>query len=140
METVTISLLLKVGYALLLAGVGIYMYVLNKKLSELRSGYMQMGDLIRKFNDSIQIASNIAQSLKKSAKESEPVLGEKLKRCEVLRDELTFLLDRGDKLAGLLEEGISEARRKAKRKNTSLSVEEENEEDNELIRALKDIR
>jgi len=83
--------------------------VLNRRLAALRSNKAELDALIQSFNDSCARAEAGVRALR-SATDEATRLQAYLQRSQTLRDDLSYLLDRGTSLADRLEGGVRTAR------------------------------
>ena len=94
--------------ALLLPTIGIAI-VLNRRLAALRSNKAELDALIQSFNDACARAEAGVRTLRTATDEATR-LQHYLERSQTLRDDLSYLLDRGTSLADRLEGGVRTAR------------------------------
>jgi hypothetical protein len=106
---VTISLFLDVIVAILLVVTLIYSAMLNRRLTGLRSNKAELEALIHSFGEACARAEAGVKTLR-SATDEATRLQAYLDRSQALRDDLSFLLDRGSSLADRLEGGVRSAR------------------------------
>ncbi len=82
---------------------------LNRKLNQLRTSRAEFEKLVGEFGAAAVVTEGSIAALKDSTVEKQAALQENINRAEALRDELTFMLDRGDGLAeqlhGLIRAG-----------------------------------
>jgi hypothetical protein len=118
---VTLSILLDGMLAVLLGTTIIYAAILNRKLKQLRQGETEMKALLKEFNSSAAKAEANLGQMKLMAGQAMTARGadgpgelaalrEELERGHALKDDLGFLVDRGEALADRLAKAISEAR------------------------------
>lgn len=105
----TIGFYLNVIVALLLVATVIFCWVLNKKLNVIRNHRAELEALIAAFNDSCVRAESGVKALR-SATDEATRLQQYLERSQNLRDDLSYLVDRGGSLADRLEGGVRTAR------------------------------
>ena len=101
------SIALDIIVAVLLAITIGYGVVLNRKLGNLRSFKTELESLSSKFGDATARADDSVGKLKKTANG----LHDSIDKARSLRDDLVFLIDRGDSTADRLE-GVVRAARK----------------------------
>jgi Domain of unknown function (DUF6468) len=106
---VTISLFADVIVAILLVVTLIYSAMLNRRLTGLRSNKAELEALIHSFGEACARAEAGVKTLR-SATDEATRLQAYLDRSQALRDDLSFLLDRGSSLADRLEGGVRSAR------------------------------
>lgn len=109
----TIALYVNIAVALLLVPTLIYSVLLNRRLSALRSNRAELEALIQQFNESCTRAEAGVRSLRTATDEAVR-LQQYLERSQTLRDDLSYLLDRGGNLADRLEGGVRSARSESK--------------------------
>ncbi len=105
-----LSLGLDIVIVVLLATTIIYAYLLNKRLRALRDNREEMEILLRKFYEATAKADQSIKTMKSSSNELAQNLSEKIDKARLLRDEISFMLERGDMVAKQLEGGISASR------------------------------
>jgi len=108
-------LLLDVVVAALLVVTIIYAARLNNRLAVLRDDRDRLRELIGGLQNATRQAEDAVRALKLGAAESGQDLQEKMDRCQAMRADLAFLLDRGDKAADRLEASVRLPPREAKR-------------------------
>jgi hypothetical protein len=110
MDQSLLSLGLDIVIAVLLCVTIVYAYMLNKRLQALRADREEMESLMRKFYDATSKADASIKGLKQTSEIMGGELQEKVDKARALRDEITFMLERGDLLANQLEGAISSSR------------------------------
>lgn len=100
------SLILDVLVALLLIVTIGYAMVLNKRLSSLRRDKEQLEGLALNFGDSTIRAENSIAELRTSS----DMLQDRIDKAQALRDDLVFLVDRGNRTADHMEDLVRTAR------------------------------
>jgi hypothetical protein len=99
-------LVLDVVVAALLVVTIIYAARLNNRLAVLRDDRDRLRELIGGLQNATRQAEDAVRALKLNAAESGQDLQEKIDRCQAMRADLAFLLDRGDKAADRLEASV----------------------------------
>ncbi|NBO20284.1 MAG: hypothetical protein EBV03_13905 [Proteobacteria bacterium] len=110
MDQQLLSLGLDIVIAVLLCTTIVYAFILNKRLQALRADREDMENLIRKFHDATTKADSSIKGLKQSSQDLSADLQEKIIRARALRDEMTFMLERGELLANQIDGSISASR------------------------------
>ncbi len=100
------SLVLDILVAVLLVITIGYAMVLNRRLGSLRSGKEEMENLAASFGEATARAEGSIGKLKNTADS----LQESIEKAQALRDDLAFLIDRGNVAADQLEEIVRGAR------------------------------
>ena len=115
--------------AALLATTIVYAAILNRKLKQLREGEGEMKRLLAEFNTSSAQAEASLGQLKALASQAQagrgafggrdgaldlPALRQQMDRGQALKDDLAFLVDRGEAIADRLVTTISQAREAAR--------------------------
>tara|TARA_A100000171_G_C2138513_1_gene152486 strand:+ start:4490 stop:4951 length:462 start_codon:yes stop_codon:yes gene_type:complete len=134
----------------------LYAVSLNKKLSKLYQNREELQKFIETFSESLLKAEISMNKLRLSGEKVFTDLSEKLKEGGTLRDDLTYLMERGEKLAGTLEKEVRAARDVEKSLNQkkplpsktksggddSNTSEDDQKDGNEpdLIRSLRNVR
>ncbi len=96
--------------AVLLVATIAYAVVLNRKLSQLRHNKEELIKLIATFNEAMARADTGVQRLRKTSVETGRSLQEQLERAQAVRDDLAYMVERGDNIANRLEAGVRTAR------------------------------
>lgn len=122
--TVTISLFLDVIVSVLLVATIVYGAMLNRRLTGLRSNKAELEALIHSFGEACARAEAGVKTLR-SATDEATRLQAYLDRSQALRDDLSFLLDRGSSLADRLEGGVRSARAEPARPMASVASDPE---------------
>jgi uncharacterized protein DUF6468 len=106
----TMTLMVDVVVAVLLVSVIAYAMVLNRRLGALRADRHQFEGIIRSLQDtSMRAEAGIAQ-LKTAAEQSGRQLQQKVELGQALREDLSYMIDRGNGLADRLEGAIRSGR------------------------------
>ncbi len=166
MEQGLLAFGLDIVIALLLSVMIVYAYMLNHRLNKLREDREEMEKLLRKFHDATSRAEAATKGLKQNTQSLGQDLQEMIDKAKSLRDEMLFMLERGDLLAGQLENSIRSSRvektgpdldallqksaqapdRQAKKSSNSLEdifhsdQESQSAAERELLKALKGVR
>ena len=93
---------------LLVATIG-YAVVLNRRIGEMRKWKAEFDRMITTFNQATTRAEAGIQSLKSIANQRGPDLQRSLDKARSLRDDLAYLVERGDTLADRLTESVRSA-------------------------------
>ncbi len=93
---------------LLIATIG-YAVVLNRRIGEMRKWKAEFDRMIASFNQATTRAEAGIQSLKSIASQRGPDLQRSLDKARSLRDDLAYLVERGDTLADRLTESVRSA-------------------------------
>lgn len=101
-----IALVINVAVAALLIAVMIYCNRLNKNIKVLQDSKGEMAKLFAEFDASIEKASESIEELQDATKRAEIVLKDKLDKANLVADDLTFMIERGIKMADTLEGGL----------------------------------
>ncbi len=128
------------GVLLLLLSVAIgSFFVLNRRISALRSAQSEMASLIGKLTRATEQAQNSIFALKAAAAEAEDGLKSSIAGAKSLSDELAMITEAGDNLANRLEQQFSERPGKASGSIIPLKRMVE-EPDPEIFGAIKNAR
>ena len=92
------GLVLDVVLVILLVATIIYAIVLNRRLAVLRTDRKDLEEFIQRLNGASQRAEAALSGIKVTAEQTQRVLNENGERAQALRDELIFLIERGDKV------------------------------------------
>jgi len=109
--SLSFSLILDILITVLLVATIGYAVALNRRLSLLRKDKDELEALTRKFADATTKADASIQNLKGSTESVAKELQKGLEKAEALRDDLSFLIDRGGSIADRLENGVRGARK-----------------------------
>ena len=143
MTATWISILIDLSVAGLLAVAILYAIRLNRTLESLREGKAELATLIGRFDEAAAHAERSVARLSQSTTEQGKVLNAAISEAQALRDELAFMLERGDsvaeRIATLTPARQSSASAPAR---ASLQVEDDgaSEMERDLKRALKAAR
>lgn len=105
-----ISLMLEALVAALLVATIVYAAILNRKLGRLRADRAEMEQQIARFVECTQRAETSIKHLKAVTDEASRSLQQPIDRAMAVRDELVFMIERGDTLSEKLSGRISAAR------------------------------
>jgi hypothetical protein len=130
-----ISIAIDVAVAGLLVAAIVYATRLNRTLDSLREGKSELAVLIGRFDEAAAHAERSVARLGQSTAEQGKVLNAAISEAQALRDELAFMLERGDSVADRIAGLIPAARSP---KPAELEVDSVMERD--LKRALKTAR
>lgn len=98
-----LSIAFETVVALLLALMIFYCMRLNRRLDQMRARESEMLGLIEQFNTAAVRAETTVQTLKTVGADSERSLRAHVDRAQALRDDLMFMLDRGESIAAKVE-------------------------------------
>jgi hypothetical protein len=107
---VEMSLMLDGLVAALLVATIVYAAILNRKLGRLRADRAELEQQIARFVECTQRAETSIKHLKAVADEAGQSLQQPIDRAMAVRDELVFMIERGDTLSEKLSGRISAAR------------------------------
>ncbi len=115
-----------------------YSVVLNIKLKTFRNTQNEMSALITQLNNIILQAQANIETLKKTAEKEEGRLKDLISKSRMLADELAIINESGSNLADRIERGL--VPKPADETENFDTDDTGNEEDNELLESLKNIR
>lgn len=101
-----LSMLINLSIAGLLVAVIIYCRTLNRNIRVLQNSKSEMAKLFSEFDQSIERASTSVTELKEAADKADNLLKEKLGTANMIADDLSFLIERGNRMADQLENGM----------------------------------
>src|SRR4051812_10854614 len=104
------SYLVNLLLAILLAGTGGYMVVINRRLSALRSGQSELNGLIDQFTRSVNETDASIKRLSGTAVEIAAQLGEAVDRGRAMQEEVNLLLGSCERAAARLDGSLQHAR------------------------------
>jgi len=105
-----LNLLLDVIIIVLLAATIVYAVILNSRLAQLRDNRDDLARLVAAFNDATARAESGIPRLRRAAEEAGTALQERVEKAQTLRDDLAFMIERADSMAGKLENSVRLAR------------------------------
>jgi hypothetical protein len=105
-----LNLLLDVIIIVLLAATIVYAVILNSRLAQLRDNRDDLARLVAAFNDATARAESGIPKLRRAAEEAGNALQERVEKAQTLRDDLAFMIERADSMAGKLENSVRQAR------------------------------
>jgi len=106
----TLNLLLDVIIIVLLVPTIVYAVILNTRLKQLRDNRDDLARLVAAFNDATARAESGIPKLRRAADEAGQSLQERVEKAQTLRDDLAFMTERADSMAGRLESSVRQAR------------------------------
>jgi hypothetical protein len=106
----TVTLMVDVVVAVLLVSVIVYATMLNRRLGALRADRDQFESIIRGLQDASSRAEAGIAQLKQAAEQTGRQLQQKVELGQALRDDLSYMIDRGNGLADRLEGAIRSGR------------------------------
>jgi hypothetical protein len=109
-----LNLLLDVIIIVLLAATIVYAVILNSRLAQLRDNRDDLARLVAAFNDATARAESGIPKLRRAAEEAGNALQERVEKAQTLRDDLAFMIERADSMAGKLENSVRQAREEAR--------------------------
>lgn len=112
-----LSMFANIVLAALLVGVIVYCRNLNTNIKVLQDSRSEMAKLFAEFDQSLDKASSSIFELKEAARKSDVVLKEKLDTANMIADDLSFMIERGNKMADQLETGLKGGRSALSRDN-----------------------
>lgn len=113
METLIPQLLLDLVMATLLAVTIFYCTKLNKRIRVLQDSKSELATLIQKFDESTQQATRSINEIHIVSKRINESIKTKLEKANYIVDDLSFMIEKGNKLADRMEADISGTRGKA---------------------------
>jgi hypothetical protein len=105
-----LNLLLDIIIIVLLAATIVYAVILNSRLAQLRDNRDDLARLVAAFNDATARAESGIPKLRRAAEEAGNALQERVEKAQTLRDDLAFMIERADSMAGKLENSVRMAR------------------------------
>ena len=100
------DLIVEIFLTILLCVAIVYGFILNRKLIELKKGQQGLEKLAHNFAQSTGKAEASVTQLKVATSSASKFLDEASTKAVSIREDLMFLIDRGDKLADNLESAI----------------------------------
>lgn len=148
------ELILNMAIILLLIPTIIYLIKLNKNLNILKANQGSLENLVSSLNDAASKAESTIPQLKKASTFAAEELGSAAEKASKTKEELEFLVERAENLAGRLENVIYASRYNTDKKTTNKSTimaknqpenitensTEHSEAELELLQALRSIK
>lgn len=105
------ALLVDITIICLLIATIFYAYILNRRIQSINQNRDEMKELSEYFSTTLKKSEISISKLKASTSETIQSLTAILKGAQQIRDDLQFLVERGEKIADQLEDGIREKRK-----------------------------
>ena len=106
----TTGTILDIVVILLLVPTIVYAIILNKRLTALRRSREELSKVVNSFNEATMRAEAGIPKLKKATTEANHTLKDRVEKAQTLRDDLAFMIERAEELAGRLEGAVRAAR------------------------------
>jgi hypothetical protein len=113
MSLAMMSLIFEGAVSGLLIAVIVYAIKLNRRIIALRSQEGELKEMIAQFNDAATQAEISAGHLKAVGTESERNLRATIERAQAMRDDLSFMIDRGGNISDRVDRSIERSRKSA---------------------------
>lgn len=134
----TVSLVLDFVVIGLLVATICYAFILNKRLATIYESRNELKTFLEGFSASLSKAEESVKSLKGAGDSAISSMEEKMTTATALRDDLTFIMGRGEDIAGRLEMVIRSARALNKTiEQAKQTSENENQNENEKAKEPK---
>lgn len=111
---ITLPIILDIVVVVLLVPTIVYAVILNNRLAVLRKNREELARLIAAFNEATTRAETGIPRLRKASEDSSRALEEKVDRAKTLRDDLAFMVERGEAMAARLEGAVRVGRDQGK--------------------------
>ncbi|MDE3060127.1 MAG: hypothetical protein KGJ06_03880, partial [Pseudomonadota bacterium] len=109
-----LGLMLNLLIAALLAVTIAYCWALNRRIRILQDSKSELAQLLKHFDESTQRASESIIALQTASKKIGENIQFRIDKANYLLDDLTFMIDRGSKLASQMEAGFAVGRARSK--------------------------
>jgi hypothetical protein len=106
----TTDSILDIVVILLLIPTIVYAVILNRRLTALRKSRDELSKVVNSFNEATMRAEAGIPKLKKATTEANLSLKDRVEKAQTLRDDLAFMIERAEELAGRLEGAVRVAR------------------------------
>ena len=106
----TTDSILDIVVILLLIPTIVYAVILNRRLTALRKSRDELSKVVNSFNEATMRAEAGIPKLKKATTEANLSLKDRVEKAQTLRDDLAFMIERAEELAGRLEGAVRAAR------------------------------
>lgn len=110
MTTAIITLVLDSLLAILLVATIVYCGKLNRRVRVLQDSRGELATLVAQFNQTTEKATATIEELKSTSKKIVEQMQVKINKANYLADDLSFIIEKGEKIANNLEGEISHAR------------------------------
>jgi hypothetical protein len=107
---ITTGMILDIVVILLLIPTIIYAVILNRRLTALRRSREELSKVVSSFNEATMRAEAGIPKLKKATTEANHTLKDRVEKAQTLRDDLAFMIERAEEMAGRLEGAVRTAR------------------------------
>lgn len=130
----------------LLGATLVYALRLNKQLSSLYQARGELQTFLEGFTGSLTKAESSMQALRSTGETTFSAVHEALSKAQALRDDLSYLVERGETIASHLDEAIREARSLQKELENQKQLKPSPEEPSsllsepEILRHLRNVR
>lgn len=121
MAATIITMILDVLLAGLLVATIVFCGKLNRRVRVLQDSKSDLATLITQFNQTTERASDTIEELKSTSKKIVEQMQVKINKANYLADDLNFMIEKGEKIAGNLEGEISAARPAQKQPSAAAS-------------------
>jgi hypothetical protein len=111
MSSIIVKLALDAVVAVLLLVTILYCWALNRRIRILQDSKGELAKLIKHFDESTERASESIIALQTASKKIGETIQTRIDKAKYLVDDLSFMIDKGNKLADQMESGISSQRR-----------------------------
>jgi len=108
-----IGVILEVIVCVFLAATIAYCAMLDRRLRAMRSGQDGLRELVGDLNAATQRAVSAIEALKQASAATGEELGDDLKQARMLADELSLMIESGERIAERLGRGVTPAERAA---------------------------
>jgi hypothetical protein len=115
----TTDSILDIVVILLLIPTIVYAVILNRRLTALRRSRDELSKVVNSFNEATMRAEAGIPKLKKATTEANTLLKDRVEKAQTLRDDLAFMIERAEELAGRLEGAVRSARSEGVTAHTS---------------------
>src|SRR5271156_4481284 len=97
--TMDYKLILDLIVVAMLAATIVYAVLLNQRLSQLRRNRDDLAKVVSSFNEATARAEAGIPKLRRAAEDSGQAVHERVEKAQLLRDDLAFMIERGEALA-----------------------------------------
>ena len=107
-----VTLLVNIAMAALLAVTITYCWILNRRIQILQDSKSELSQLLKHFDESTARASESIIALQTASKKIGENIQHRVDKANYILDDLTFMLEKGDKLVNQLEANMAVAKAK----------------------------
>ena len=105
---------LNIAMVALLSATVLYCWILNRRIQTLQDSRSELAHLLKQFDRSTRRATEAMNTLRKVSKEAGKNVQSRIEKAQYVLDDLSYMIDRANKVADQMEAGIAIARQREK--------------------------